>query len=193
MVGVRPSCIAVSCLAMVDASCVHHAPATCSLLAESLQAASTYGMQPNPMGFHEGARRVVKCDGGHITGFDAYMSHLGGVPEPTLNALRVLCSSSRVLIEYESGSFPDTAVFGNLPPDVVNLVQPIRGRRSAFHDCGISSIAAAGAAGAAAMPGSQLRSCGTPDLLLVQIQCVGANCKCTWHAGGVWTLSCFCC
>jgi hypothetical protein len=78
----------------------------------------------------------LKCDGGHITGFDAYMSHLGGVPEPTLNALRLICSSSRVLIEYESGSFPDTAVFGNLPPDVAGLVQPVRGRYSALRGCG---------------------------------------------------------
>lgn len=89
-----------------------------------------YGSQPNPMGFHEGGRRIVSCDGGQITGFDAYVSHLGGFAEPTLNALRVICSSGRIQVEYEQGSFADTAVFGLLPPDVAGLVKPIRGRGS---------------------------------------------------------------
>lgn len=89
-----------------------------------------YGSQPNPMGFHEGGRRIVSCDGGHITGFDAYVSHLGGFAEPTLNALRLICSSGRIQVEYEQGSFADTAVFGLLPPDVAGLVKPIRGRQS---------------------------------------------------------------
>jgi hypothetical protein len=79
------------------------------------------------MGFHEGARRTVTCDGGYITGFDAYMSHLGGFAEPTLNAIRVVCSSSRIQVEYETGSLPDTMVFGQLPPEVANLVQPVKG------------------------------------------------------------------
>jgi hypothetical protein len=79
------------------------------------------------MGYHEGARRIIKCDGGHITGIDAYMSHLGGFKEPTLNALRVVCSSSRLLVEYETGSLPDTMVFGILPADVATQVQPFQG------------------------------------------------------------------
>jgi hypothetical protein len=91
------------------------------------QSLSRYGAQPNPMGFHEGARRTVTCDGGYVTGFDAYMSHLGGFAEPTLNALRVICSSSRIQVEYETGSLPDTMVFGQLPPEVANLVQPVKG------------------------------------------------------------------
>lgn len=91
--------------------------------AGALDPSGPYGSQLNPMGFHEGARRVIKCDGGYIKGFDAYMSHLGGFAEPTLNALRVVCSSSRLLLEYETGSLPDTLVFGNLPPEV----QPVKG------------------------------------------------------------------
>lgn len=75
------------------------------------------------MGFHEGARRIVRCDGGHITGFYVYVSHLGGYSEPTANAIRVICSSSRIQLEFETGSFPDTMVFGNLP----EASQPVKG------------------------------------------------------------------
>lgn len=84
---------------------------------------SVYGSQPNPMGFHEGARRIVRCDGGHITGFYVYVSHLGGFSEPTANAIRVICSSSRIQLEFETGSFPDTMVFGNMP----EASQPVKG------------------------------------------------------------------
>jgi hypothetical protein len=89
------------------------------------------------MGYHEGARRIIKCDGGHITGLDAYMSHMGGFAEPTLNALRVICSSSRLLVEYETGSVPDTMVFGILPGDVAARVKPFEGKRGWQHLLGI--------------------------------------------------------
>lgn len=79
------------------------------------EGADVYGSQPNPMGFHEGARRIVQCDGGHVVGFEVYVSHIGGYPEPTLNALRIVCSSSRILVEHETGSLPDTIIFGNMP------------------------------------------------------------------------------
>lgn len=79
------------------------------------------------MGYHEGARRIIKCDGGYITGLDAYMSHIGGYAEPTLNALRVVCSSSRMQVEYATGSLPDTMVFGKVPEDVAKLVKPFEG------------------------------------------------------------------
>lgn len=87
-----------------------------------------YGSQLNPMGYHEGARRTLRCDGGHVTGFDAYMFQIGGFAESTVNALRIVCSSSRIQLEYETGSLPDSLVFGNLPPELAG-VQPIRGER----------------------------------------------------------------
>lgn len=87
---------------------------------------SRLGAQPNPIGYHEGARRRLACDGGYVAGFEAYMTHLGGFSEPTVNALRVVCSSGRVLLEYEAGSLTDALVYGNLPADDA-AVPPIRG------------------------------------------------------------------
>lgn len=66
------------------------------------------------LGFQEGARRIVKCDGGYVTGFDAYMGFANGFSEKTVVALRVKCSSGKITVEFSSGSLPDTTVFGNL-------------------------------------------------------------------------------
>jgi hypothetical protein len=44
------------------------------------------------MGFHEGARRTVRCDGGYLTGFDAWLGLSMGFAEPSIVALRVKCS-----------------------------------------------------------------------------------------------------
>eukprot|EP00775_Hariotina_reticulata_P001567 gene1567-1907_t len=66
------------------------------------------------MGFQEGARRNVKCDGGYVTGLDAYMGGANSFTEKTIVALRVKCSSGKIIVEFTKGSLPDTAVFGNL-------------------------------------------------------------------------------
>jgi len=44
------------------------------------------------MGFQEGAKRNVKCDGGYVTGLDAYMGSANSFTEKTIVALRLKCS-----------------------------------------------------------------------------------------------------
>ncbi|KAF8070901.1 hypothetical protein HT031_000982 [Scenedesmus sp. PABB004] len=78
-------------------------------------AAPPQGVPTQAMGFHEGARRLVRCDGGFVTGFDVHLGRAVGFAELSVQALRVKCSSGRLDVEFE-GTGPDTRVFGNPDP-----------------------------------------------------------------------------
>ncbi|WIA11451.1 hypothetical protein OEZ85_011568 [Tetradesmus obliquus] len=78
------------------------------------------GYTEQAMGFHEGARRTVRCDGGYLTGFDAWLGLSAGFSEPSVVAMRVKCSSGKINVEF-LGSTSDDYVFGNR---IVDTVKP---------------------------------------------------------------------
>ncbi len=50
------------------------------------------GASSPAMGFHEGARRDVRCEGGFVTGIDVYFGSSAGFTELSVHALRIKCS-----------------------------------------------------------------------------------------------------
>ncbi|EFJ50355.1 hypothetical protein VOLCADRAFT_103945 [Volvox carteri f. nagariensis] len=96
---------------------LHRLAISLIFFALSASAAEVAGMSDQPLaliGFHEGARRVVECKNGFLTGVEVgYIEDSWSFGEPFIGSVRLICSNKTLSIEY-SGDTADTFIFGRL-------------------------------------------------------------------------------